>query len=105
MSGVGPLGPIALPELRFEGELRPLGKATATPDAAPFSKVLETMVAGANADALEATRASEAFAAGARDDIHGTMITVKKAEIELKLAANVRNKIVDAFYELWRMNI
>ena len=48
---------------------------------------------------------TQAFAAGALDDIHGTMIAVKQADIELKLVANVRNKLVEAFNDLWRMNI
>jgi flagellar hook-basal body complex protein FliE len=30
---------------------------------------------------------------------------VKQADIELKLVANVRNKLVEAFNDLWRMNI
>jgi flagellar hook-basal body complex protein FliE len=48
---------------------------------------------------------SEAFAAGVRDDIHGTMIALSKADIEMKFIGSVRNKITDAFYELWRMQI
>jgi flagellar hook-basal body complex protein FliE len=70
-----------------------------------FSNVLEGMVANANHAARYAHGASEAFAAGARDDIHGTMIAMSKADIELRLVSNVRNKIIDAFYELWRMQI
>ena len=49
--------------------------------------------------------AAEAFAAGARDDIHGTMISIKEAEIELKLVGNIRNKLLDAFNDLWRLNV
>jgi flagellar hook-basal body complex protein FliE len=70
-----------------------------------FSNVLEGMVASANHAARYAQGAAEAFAAGARDDIHGTMIAMSKADIELRLVSNVRNKIIDAFYELWRMQI
>jgi flagellar hook-basal body complex protein FliE len=45
------------------------------------------------------------LAAGRVDDIHGTMIEVQKAGIEMKLVGNIRNKVVDAFYELWRMSV
>jgi flagellar hook-basal body complex protein FliE len=33
------------------------------------------------------------------------MIATKEADIELKLVANVRSKLVDAFNDLWKMNI
>ena len=48
---------------------------------------------------------SQALAAGQSDDIHGTMIAVSEAAIETRLMVNVKDKIMDAFYEIWRMNI
>jgi flagellar hook-basal body complex protein FliE len=33
------------------------------------------------------------------------MIAVKEAEISMKLVGSVRNKLVDAFQELWRTNV
>ncbi|MEZ4231078.1 MAG: flagellar hook-basal body complex protein FliE [Polyangiaceae bacterium] len=74
------------------------------PDVA-FADVLESVIAPANTKALGAAQAAEEFAAGKRDDIHGTMLALSEADIELKFASNVRTKIVDAFYEIWRMNI
>jgi flagellar hook-basal body complex protein FliE len=72
---------------------------------AAFGEVLEGVAAKANERLNAAQAVGEAFAAGARDDIHGTMLALSEAEIQLKFAGNVRNKIVDAFYELWRMQI
>ena len=45
------------------------------------------------------------IAEGRSDDIHGTMIELQKASIETKLVGSVKNKVVDAFYELWRMQM
>ena len=81
--------------------------------AAPFAKlprasfegVLEGLVDGANADQNKAKAAAEALARGATDDLHGTMISMKEAEISLKLVGSVRNKLLDAFHELWRINV
>lgn len=72
---------------------------------AEFSNVLEGLVASANESARASDGMAQAFAAGARDDIHGTMIAISKADIELHLVGTVRNKVIDAFYELWRMQI
>lgn len=55
--------------------------------------------------AREAAQLAESFAAGKTEDIHGTMIAIKEVEIELRVISNVRRKVVDAFQELWRMNI
>ena len=75
------------------------------PKDANFSNVLEGLVGSANESSKFADGMSAAFAAGARDDIHGTMIAISKADIELHLVGTVRNKVIDAFYELWRMQI
>ncbi len=45
------------------------------------------------------------FAQGLVDDLHGTMISGKEAEISLKLVGSVRNKLLDAFHELWRLQV
>ena len=67
--------------------------------------MLKDAVGNANQAAQTAQAAGEAFATGARDDIHGTMLALSKADIELRLVGAIRNKVVDAFYELWRMQI
>ena len=71
----------------------------------PFADMLKEAVANANAAQHAAEVKTQAFASGSLDDIHGTMIAIKQADIELKLVANVRNKLVEAFQDLWRMNI
>ena len=63
------------------------------------------LVIKANERAQAAMNMSQALAAGQSDDIHGTMLALSKADIELRLVGNIRNKVVDAFYELWRMQI
>jgi flagellar hook-basal body complex protein FliE len=70
-----------------------------------FGQMLESAAATANQRINQGQAAGEAFAAGATDDIHGTMLALSQADIELKLVGSVRNKVIDAFYELWRMQI
>ena len=60
----------------------------------------ETVVAQTSAAAK-----AEALSRGENDDIHGTMISAKEADISLKLVGAVRNKLLDAFHELWRTNV
>ena len=63
------------------------------------------LVVQANARSASARHMAQAMASGQSDDIHGTMIEVTKAGIETRLMVNVKDKIIDAFYEIWRMNV
>ena len=76
-----------------------------SPGGADFGAVLERTVEGANRLQKAAAASAEALARGATDDLHGTMITTKEAEIAIKLVGSVRNKLLDAFHELWRINL
>ncbi|RYZ09494.1 MAG: flagellar hook-basal body complex protein FliE [Myxococcales bacterium] len=95
--------PLVLPQ----GEASPVstGKIAGAEGGDAFGDLLAAAAASANQRINQGQAAGEAFAAGASDDIHGTMIALSQADIELKLVGNVRNKVIDAFYELWRMQI
>ncbi len=74
-------------------------------DAGGFASLVKEAVGKTNDQIQKAESAGSEFAAGRVDDIHGTMLELSKADIELRFAGNVRNKVIDAFYELWRMQI
>ena len=59
----------------------------------------------ANDRAQSAAQMTQAISSGQSDDIHGTMIEVSKAGIETKLMVNVKDKVMEAFYEIWRMSV
>jgi flagellar hook-basal body complex protein FliE len=70
-----------------------------------FGSFLGDAVDQANRLDQAASRKVDALASGAADDLHGTMISAKEAEISIKLVGTVRNKILDAFQELWRTSV
>ena len=74
-------------------------------DGGGFASLVKEAVNKTNDQIQRAESAGNEFAAGRVDDIHGTMMELSKADIELRFAGNVRNKVIDAFYELWRMQI
>jgi flagellar hook-basal body complex protein FliE len=96
----------SLPLVLPQREAAPLGTEQVAGEGADlFGQMLETAAAQANQKINQGQAAGEAFAAGSTDDIHGTMLALSQADIELKLVGSVRNKVIDAFYELWRMQI
>ncbi|MDX2055306.1 MAG: flagellar hook-basal body complex protein FliE [Polyangiaceae bacterium] len=83
-------------------------KETQTPgqtQGVSFEDVIGQAILNTNQRIHAATEAGQAFAAGKTDDIHGTMLAMSEADISLRFVGNVKNKVVDAFYELWRMSI
>jgi flagellar hook-basal body complex protein FliE len=104
------MGPIEgylpyIPQVQRESALNEGSPAPAREGIEAFSALFEGAVINANKEALAANAAAEAFANGTRDDIHGTMLALSKADIELRVLGTARNKIIDAFYELWRMQV
>ena len=51
-----------------------------------------------------AERAQEYFASGGDIDVHSVMIASQKAYLGLEMASQLRNKIVNAYREISRMN-
>ena len=93
-------------DMRIGGEpgLGPTGASEGV-DGASFGAILEKTAMAASAKEREAVGKAEALAQGRLDDLHGTMITMKEADISLKLVGSVRDKLLDAFHELWRINV
>jgi flagellar hook-basal body complex protein FliE len=94
-------------DMRIGGEpgIGPSGASQEVHEAGGFGAILEKTVMTANAKEREAVGKAEALAQGRIDDLHGTMITMKEADISLKLVGSVRDKLMDAFHELWRINV
>ena len=76
-----------------------------SPQGASFSDVLKDLVSQTSQAGHVSGAKADAFARGTMDDLHGTMISAKEAEISLKLVGTIRNKLLDAFHELWRTTV
>ena len=70
-----------------------------------FGEVLKTSIKEVNRLQGEANHAIEELALGETKNIHETMIALEKAEISFKLMLQVRNKILEAYQEVMRMNV
>jgi flagellar hook-basal body complex protein FliE len=70
-----------------------------------FQKLFENALKETNSLQSESNRLTEEFAAGRTDNIHEVMIAGEKANIALQFVLQVRNKILDAYTEIMRMQI
>lgn len=70
-----------------------------------FGQMLQNAIGGVNEAQLRAGDLSTRFAAGEPLDVHQVMIAAQEASVALNLAIQVRNKLVDGYQELMRVNV
>jgi len=81
------------------------GSAGAPPGQASFGQVLKDSLAQVNHLQHEADGAIHELASGGTATLHDTMLTIEKAELSFRLMMQVRNKIVEAYQEVLRMQV
>lgn len=70
-----------------------------------FSDYLKNALDKVNDLQIESDNYTNALAAGKTDNIHQVMIAAEKADIALQFTMQIRNKILDAYNEIMRMQI
>lgn len=70
-----------------------------------FSSFLENALDQVNQDQLKAEKLTEKLVAGKVTDLHQVTVAAQKAELSLQLTVQVRNKIVEAYQEVMRMQV
>jgi flagellar hook-basal body complex protein FliE len=105
---VAPLRPGALPfpditnskvsGVGQKGPLEPESTGTTS-----FTEQLREVLQETNEPQIKARKVADDYASGKQNDLHGTMITMTQADIQLRLAANVRNRMIEAYREVMRM--
>jgi flagellar hook-basal body complex protein FliE len=105
---IGPVEGSPIPLLQahqpFASEVSPVGEPARDALSAAGEGFLD-LVIKANDRTQASAHMARALASGQSDDIHGTMIAVSEAAIQTRLMVNVKDKVLDAFYEIWRMNV
>lgn len=70
-----------------------------------FSSVLKDKLDSINEKQITAENTTQSFISGEEVDVHKVMLDAEEAKLSLELAVQVRNKIVEAYQELNRMQL
>ena len=70
-----------------------------------FTDMLANAISETNDKQVAADRAIEKLSSGEEKNIHEAMITMEKADISLRLMVQMRNKVVEAYQEIMRMQV
>lgn len=70
-----------------------------------FGSMLMDQISNLNAVQNQASAQSQALATGQAQDVTAVVADVEKAALQIQLATQVRNKVVDSYNELFRMQV
>jgi flagellar hook-basal body complex protein FliE len=70
-----------------------------------FMEFLEQAVGEVNRTQMESDRAIEQLQSGQAKNLHEVMIAMEEADISLRLMVQMRNKLVESYQEIMRMQV
>ena len=70
-----------------------------------FADTLKEAVSSVNELQKSSDKFAQNVATGKTDDVAGAMIAAEKADIALRVMVQVRNKIIDAYQEVMKMQV
>lgn len=86
----------------FEGKLQKQDGDSASVD---FGQVLSDAMKGVNEAQLGSNEQIQQVLSGDVQDVHTAMIAVQKADLSFQMMMQVRNKLIDAYHEIMRMQV
>src|SRR5262249_43030497 len=89
--------PVSLP-----GSVTP---AAAVSQPGEFHQILSGAINGIESLQQNASDAVQKFLTGENEELHTTVLAAQKAELAFELGLQVRNKVVDAYQEIMRMQM
>lgn len=97
MPAITPISSIPLPEAAAASS------AGSQPGA--FRKLMEGAISGVEQSRADAAEAVESLLAGEGGELHSTLLATQRAELSLDLFLQMRNKVVEAYQEIMRMQV
>ena len=94
---ISSIRPISLPET--------IQPATGTNASHGFQSVLEGLIGRVEQSNSVAQKSAENFLSGGNEELHSVVLSAQRASLEFDLFLQVRNKVVQAYQEIMRMQV
>ena len=79
--------------------------ASGEANGASFGDFLQKLAQDANTAQLTADQKLQEVAAGRNKDLHSAVLSLEKADIQFRMLTQVRNKVIEAYKEIMRMQV
>jgi flagellar hook-basal body complex protein FliE len=93
------------PTAQKQVELKPSLLINNTKTKVSFGETLKQAIEQVNQSQIKSDNMTEALATGKNVELHDVMITAQKASVTMSLAIEVRNKAIEAYQEMMRMQV
>ncbi|WP_456435682.1 flagellar hook-basal body complex protein FliE [Thermovibrio ammonificans] len=70
-----------------------------------FEELLTNFIASVNADQLKAREVEKALSRGEVKNLEEAVLTIEKADLSLRLLVELRNKALESYQEIMRMQV
>jgi len=70
-----------------------------------FSKVIRHFLGDVNLQQINADQAVERLIVGETDDMNEVMLALSKADLTFRMFMDIRDKVIDAYQEVMRMQL
>jgi len=97
MKGINQIVPPSMPPAPAKVSAQEGGKG--------FMEFLEQAVGEVNRSQMDSDRAIEQLQSGQSKNLHEVMISMEEADISLRLMVQMRNKLMDSYQEIMRMQV
>jgi len=91
------IAPTALPQA--------IAPAAAASQSGEFQNVLSSAINSIESLRNSASDSVQKFLTGQNEELHTTVLATQKAELAFELGLQVRNKVVDAYQEIMKMQV
>ena len=81
---------------------KPAGKP---PGGGEFASVLESAVSQVEQSRQSANESIRQLLNGEREELHNTVLSTQKAELQFEMFLQVRNKVISAYQEIMKMQV
>lgn len=105
INSISGLGAVGVEKVTGIGVGMPRGVSGANEAAESFGRLLGQALDNLNRIQVEADASSARLAAGEPVDLHDVMLAVEEADLSLRLALQMRNKLMEAYQEINRMQV
>jgi len=96
-------------DITLISHLKTLNPAGGAPPVKPvgegFAEALQAAVGQVNDSQVAADRAVEKLQTGESRNLHEVMISLEKADLSMRLLTQVRNRVIEAYQEIMRMQV
>lgn len=70
-----------------------------------FARLIERALESTNAQQTQASQAVRELAMGQTENVHNVLLEVAKADMSFRLVLEIRNRLMEAYQEVMRMQV